>query len=413
MFKSYQRNKQTKQILERIAKLWQVEAYRMRWSDKSSDHIAGFDWWPGDFCVRVRAAAPPSGSADPAVKISISTDFLRAVDLVADRFIVGVAAMSLRATSTYAWVYPTKSFVDAGPPGSGSPALWFNASTYVRDDVAGWMPEFFAQMSIVQPINAQIQASTTPRFLGSGSPDMSRLDSCKNAPLDGTLDVIEQVYAPSGKQPSRFANTDEFEQFAESFGRSDACFGLGDKTGLTLETPFGIDSALIKLSTKESHPQLGSGLLATLQLPYSGDESTIAEQVGEFNLLETHLWTGFPQLGCWHLAESRGGVAPAFTLFVPNALYLPGIATNVALWFLSRARWIREQRFPDLVDSTMADILNTRMLANQADAFAYPLDVASEDEEEEEEEEERKAFDRHRRKHIYRPLPPKREKDRS
>ena len=74
-------------------------------------------------------------------------------------------------------------------------------------------------------------------------------------------------------------------------GRSDSAFGFGDKTGLSMETPFGSDSALVRLHTDRPHPSLGSGLLSTLQFmipPEGGEESCrgvcIAEFLGVFIL---------------------------------------------------------------------------------------------------------------------------------
>jgi hypothetical protein len=49
---------------------------------------------------------------------------------------------------------------------------------------------------------------------------------------------------------------------------------------------------------------------------------------------------------------------------MPNALYGPGLATNIAFWFLRRARWVREQRFPDIKDVTMLEVLNKRFTMN-------------------------------------------------
>ena len=50
------------------------------------------------------------------------------------------------------------------------------------------------------------------------------------------------------------------------------------------------------------------------------------------NFFEAVSWTGFPLLGCWHPHVSRGEEEGlAFTTFVPNALYQPMIATNLAL----------------------------------------------------------------------------------
>lgn len=90
------------------------------------------------------------------------------------------------------------------------------------------------------------------------------------------LETLAQVYAPLGKKPSRWAGTNEFEKFVETWGRSDVCFGLADADGMTLETPFGNDSALIQFLTAEGYPQLGHGLLVTLQLPSDCDDPLIA-----------------------------------------------------------------------------------------------------------------------------------------
>jgi hypothetical protein len=50
-----------------------------------------------------------------------------------------------------------------------------------------------------------------------------------------------------------------------------------------------------------------------------------------------------------------------FISFVPNAHYRPGLATNIALWMISRARWLRQTRWPDLEDKTMMEIMKERV----------------------------------------------------
>jgi hypothetical protein len=130
---------------------------------------------------------------------------------------------------------------------------------------------------------------------------------------------------------------------------------------MTLETPFGNESALIRFLTRNRHPQLGHGLLVTLQLPYFGDLLTIATAAAQLNFMEAMSWTDFPQLGCWHAHQHRPGQdGLAFALFMPNVLYRPVLATNIGIWFLRRARWAREQMFPDLQDLAMIDILHRR-----------------------------------------------------
>jgi hypothetical protein len=215
-------------------------------------------------------------------------------------------------------------------------------------------------MSIMQPINAQIQAQFITEILKGGVPDTSRPQHLAVSGLDEILETAAQEYVPIGQEISRWIGKNEFSEFAESYARNDHCFGFGNEKGLTVETPFASDTALICLAAETKHPQLGSGLLATLQIPLFSDAAEIADECAFWNFFEATSWTGFPLLGCWHPNASRGMEVPAFTTFVPNALYQPGLATNLALWMLDRARWVRQTRWPDLEDKPIVDILEDR-----------------------------------------------------
>jgi hypothetical protein len=349
------------QVLQRIAEVWQVDAKRINWSQETEHHAAGFEWWPGDFCVRVYAHHAKEQCGDAEFKIIIRTDFLKDVAVDSERFERMAAVASRFFTSTYAWVYPPQAFWQRFEPSESKPGLWFSSSGYISPENIEWMPDLLANTGIVQPINAQIQARHVVEVLGSGAPDMSRPQALRREGLDDILWVVDQVFAPLGKNPSRWVGTGEFEAFAEKWAQCDLCFGFGDASGMTLETPFGNDSALIRFHSEQKHPQLGHGLLITLQLPNSGDELTIAREAAELNLLEAVTWTDFPQLGCWHPNKNRvDQEGLAFSLFIPNALYRPNLATHIAFWFMQRARWAREQKFPDMKDVTMLEVLNRR-----------------------------------------------------
>ena len=346
-------------VLRRISEIWQIDTDRVSWQRDDHGSMFGFDWWPGDFCVRVRAVSSPDHVDLDDIKISIQTDFLKGLVLPSDRFSMMVADFSRFSTSCFAWIYPPVGF-QGGLPSPNS-RLWLGGSAYLNENNASWMTELIANLGVVQPISAQIQAAGMAEILGSGTPDKTKPSNSASPELDGILEVVDQVHAPLGGQPSRFANTGEFEEFAATYAQSHMCFGFGDAAGMTLETPFGADSALIRLRTDERHPQLGYGLLITLQLPWFDEQHEIAKQIADLNMLEMIQWTGFPQLGCWHYAEGRGNLGgPAFTLFIPNALYKPGLATQGAFWFLHRARWVREQKFPTMKDRTMLEILKER-----------------------------------------------------
>ena len=93
---------------------------------------------------------------------------------VADEKFVNIAAGTSRfCTSTYAWAYPPAEIWTEFAKTDEKPRLWLANTAYVRDDDLNWMPRFLAQMSIMQPINAQIQAANMQDLIG-GVADVSR-----------------------------------------------------------------------------------------------------------------------------------------------------------------------------------------------------------------------------------------------
>lgn len=346
--------------LGKMSEVWQLDKERVRWFPQSTRNLAGFDWWPGDFHVRVWADASREDQESDQIRLCVRTDFLKEVAANDGKFSSLAALLSRHMTSTYAWVYAPPS-LDAPSITPNPPLMWFSSTAYISPDHNGWLPEFFARATVMQPINAQIQAKGMMNMLGTGTPHITRPEHLRDKGLDEILEVAAQIFVPIGQEPSRWADSSEFETFAEKWAKSDYCFGFADRLGLSFETPFGKDTALARLFTTEKHPQLGNGLLATLQLPISGDGATMAKQVAELNFLEAISWTNFPQLGCWHTNQNRGTEEGlAFSLFVPNALYVPGSATRIAVWLFQRARWVREQMYPQMVDLTMLEILNSR-----------------------------------------------------
>ncbi|MDW6020608.1 hypothetical protein SAZ10_02400 [Mesorhizobium sp. BAC0120] len=338
--------------LERLAEIWEVDG-EVRWIKGGKGEAPGFNWWPGDFrvCARVQQAA--EAAADSELRIMVVTDFLKNAPIESDRFMKFVAMTAPVATSTYGWVYVPVESPGPTPTVSG---LRFSSSAYFTRDTIGWMPELLAETAVIQPINAQLHASMMAELLG-GEPNTSRPAHLRDIEFNGVLGVVGDIYAPSGKGPSRWSGTDEFEIFAEKWGQSDYCVSMGNRTRLSLATSFGNNFAMIHLLTEAKHLQLGHGLMATLELPYGDTLPAIAKEAAVLNLYETLSWTGFPQLGCWHATESRTDeTVLAFTLFMPNALYRPGLATNIAWWFLRRARWVREERYPDVQDLPLTDI---------------------------------------------------------
>jgi hypothetical protein len=353
-----------KEVLDRIADDWAIEPSRVHWDNDGPSGYFAFSWWPGDFCVTARANLHAS-SSDPAVRVRIDTEFIRGIEFSDEAVTVQTAFMAHIYTSGFALVYKPpelENFISAEAPDNiDMNCLWLSTTAYIPAETASWLPQFLGRMAILQPITAQFQADGLASVL-HGEPHKSSDISEPNAPPDDVLNVLSEVIVPIGREPSRWDGSEEFAAFAEQWGRNDNCFGMGDPAGLTLEAPFGADSALIRFFTDQPHPQLGNGLLVTLQLPVIADALTMAKLANELNYMEANFWTGFPLIGSWHSRMAGDNVGIAFTTFIPNVLYQPGVATNVAFWMLHRARWVRSERYPDLVDLPMIEILRSRMI---------------------------------------------------
>ena len=344
--------------IEEIAKTWSLSAFG---DSELSPCENGFDWLPGSHTVHVRIFDDERKSESPLpgrFRITIFTDFLRSVPVLSDKFTHLVGASSKFLSSGYSFVYPPfdvwKEYFN------GQPAeMQLFSSAYVDQAIAGWLPSFLAQMAIMQPINAEIRSTTAFEMFGGGVPAFA--GGSKKASISEILNLGETVFVPEGKKENKWSGSDEFEQFAEKHAKNDFCFGLGDKEGMTLETPFGADSAIIRFQTDQQHPQLGNGLLITTQIRSSQRFEDVCVEAASLNYFESRFWTDFPQLGCWHPQEASENVANwAHTCFIPNALFRSGLVANFAFWAMARVQWVRHTRFPQLKDQTMAEILESR-----------------------------------------------------
>jgi hypothetical protein len=338
--------------LQTIASIWQVDDSATKWVD------GGFDWTPGSHLVRVRALPNENPATEDRWRISVETDFLQSVPIEDMKFIELTASRSGVLASTYSMQYPPVE-IWKKHPNRKNPKLSLFSSVYVDPELVHWLSTFLAREAIVEVTDAEMQSLQMSEVVG-GKPDF--VPSGRNKHPDEILGILNGIYVPEGKKRSRWEGTDEFVNFAENYGRSDGCFGNGDKSGLTLETPFGDESALIQLRSDVQHPQLGNGLLVTIQIPFLAAIEEIAKQSALLNFWEASRWTDFPQLGCWqpHDIDSNMKSGLAHASFVPNALYSSGLVTNFALWSIARVRWLRQERWPDLEDKPMREILEKR-----------------------------------------------------
>jgi hypothetical protein len=362
-------NELAAQAIGEIRQVWQVDADRMQ-TVGDPDHLDGpgygFDWWPGDFKVEVRAQAERDFKVDlrdrPMCRLSVTTDFLSGVDMTQSQIHERLAVCN-RLSPTFALVSPV-SITAASDKDLQSGDIRLASTAYFHAGVP-WLPHFFAGATILQPIEAQFHADLVAGWLG-GVPNRSRLSTAPRAP-DDMLGLVGDVYAPVGRWNNRWVGTGEFEAIVERWGKSDVAFGFGDHNGILLTTPFGEDLALVQLRTDQPHQDLGNGLFALLVLPFRFAAAEACEIASTLNHLEARYWTGSqapPLIGAWSPTDGgcdEGIMQVAHGMFIPNLLYQIGIAENIALQLIARARWVRRALWPRLTDLPMFEILDRRL----------------------------------------------------
>jgi hypothetical protein len=372
--------------IDRIYDQWMVDPDCALWVGDPSSMLRqgyGFDWWPGDFKVEVRVDGPQPDVEDPIYRLSVRTDFLCDVDIAAPTFKQIVSDLNRSASASAMCAHPAflaeSSEGVESLHGSGldlrSSKVWLASTAYLHEGIKDWLPRVFSGLAVLQPVESQFRADHAASLLG-GRPDRSRPPMRRSQTiLDEMLGVEDWMLSPHGEEPSRWIGSGEFEKIIERWGRGDSGFGVADQAGLSMQTPFGDTSAIILLRTDRPHPRLGNGLYVSLSLPHVSDAETARAHAIDLNYLEDREWseTGVPFIGNWHADEWRGhGFVPEFSCFIPNMVYFPGLAENLALYAMARAKWGREILRPGAIDLPMHEILSRQLAAkepqrNQAD----------------------------------------------
>jgi hypothetical protein len=378
-----------------IHDLWKVDADCVEWvGDTSADTIFkfgyGFDWWPGDFKVAIRVHGPHPELEAPIYRLSAHTDFLCDVDTTTADFAKGLTTLNRWVPTFSICAFPT-SIAEAlnkyTPPKTSlvsklfgkrepdkapmldpkSSKVWLSSNTYLTKQKEEWLPHYFSGLSLLQGIESQARASDSILLLG-GKEDRSQHPRLgPRTSLDDMLNWEIDI-GECGKAKSAWIGTGEFEGIVDRWCRSDTAFGVVHNDGLYAHTPFGDDTAILRMVTDQPHPQLGSGLLAMLHIPVVSDPQEAEATCVSLNYLESTVWSkrGIPFVGSWSASESQNSngerfYTPTFQCFIPNMMYRFGIAENFVLHMLERARWARQTLWPTVVDSSMEAIASRRL----------------------------------------------------
>lgn len=215
-----------------------------------------------------------------------------------------------------------------------------------------WLQPLFLAAVGLQVADAHIKADGLARVLG-GEPDVSAHQrSGPRREPDDLLNVIATVVAPAGAGSSPWAEAD-FKATADMNPRP-WVLANGDADGITAEFPFtgdlpaaiagGAETALLTASSTDRHPQLGSGLLLRLRLPFNVSQKQGSDLAWMLNALETIEETNTHTLGAWCLGPTPPGRPDAhsvtFVSFVPAAAYRKGLLDVLAMDMAIRTRWV-------------------------------------------------------------------------
>jgi hypothetical protein len=220
----------------------------------------------------------------------VRTDLLQDVPVDDREFVREVALSSPDLSSSYGLVYRPAELRTKRDSKEGR-KLWSATTAYLDEENVSWLPQFVAQASLLQPLNAHHRSECLPQIFGGGVLDTSSREGSQPGIDHELIQAIGSYFASGSSEPSRWAKTDEFRSTAETWAPSFGWFDVGDGQGLTLEAPFGARTGLIRLRTDAPHPFLGNGLLCMLLLPYAKPLGALAADCAILNLLEAEGWT--------------------------------------------------------------------------------------------------------------------------
>ena len=168
----------------------------------------------------------------------------------------------------------------------------------------------------------------------------------------GMINAVQRIdrhQPPVDSAPGTWTVRD-LEKAVSFLSRLSAC--TSDESGLTAQ--FSLASRAIipvrsedqavrwQLRTDHTHPAIGGGLFASLELP-SGiqDRAERVQLVRALNRREIDSVDGPPHFGAWTDGDTRDRIA--YTTFLPNELReAPGIAVTLSFWALNRALWVSD-----------------------------------------------------------------------
>lgn len=301
---------------------------RMKVDDEwSNRHERGFTWWPGLLAQHVWADPPVDDDGFIVSRIHIRTDCLK------DFPATDKSLYQLAFTASWSTTNGPIRYTD------DLSRVQYATSAFVHKGNVSWLQEMLSWLAPIQATEVSINAETLSQLLHCNTDISIHPTSGQRDVDDDMLQIIGQVVAPAGREPSRWAGH-EMTTLLKDLERNPYCaMATGDTAGLTAEFPYGSRTSLLQVRTRDQNPRMGSGVLVQLTIPQGKHNSETGAEAIRLNELEHSTYTRARCMGSWCPHET----GLTYTSFFPNVLYREGLLSELTRNMLVRARWVAEE----------------------------------------------------------------------
>jgi hypothetical protein len=216
-------------------------------------------------------------------------------------------------------------------------------------------------MALLQLTQAENSADSCARILdGEIATDDSTFANRRDQ-ADEIMSLPSELITPESELPSRFADRNELESVYQLVSGS-PCASTGWREGrVTIEVPFGEhDTALIELRNDVKHPSLGAGLAVRTTLRTEFIDIAPTTLAVDLQRLQMSTVDGGGQMGAWGFRSDIDFAHVAWSRFIPNVLFIPGLSADVATGEINRAAWCDALLFPELPSRNAWELMIAR-----------------------------------------------------
>ncbi len=289
----------------------------LKWSVREE---RGFKWWAGNLAQSITVEESKVDLGLDVYKLQARTGVLK--DINPDQKFYDLIAEMMR--------FSTLSGLTFNPDDKSR--LEMVTTMWVHDDNRPLVEFFFVMSSILQNVEAHIMANTYSESFSAEIDLSAHPTSGLREETDGMLEIITDVIRPKGEEPSSWLG-DEMDGLRNLINNAPDWFSMGDESSLSAEYPYPGDTSLLTISTSESNPRLGNGLLVLLQTRKGDPDGKTAL---DWNFNDHYGEKPLQSFGSWCVSET----GLTYTSFLPNAMFKMGATANVGLWMMQKLMYL-------------------------------------------------------------------------